>query len=106
MIHYPYQERIFSFSMFCHFQLKNPLKALLNEQFLCIHGGLSPEIKTLNDIRSIDRFKEPPPLGPMCDLLWSDPFEDYGKENSSHEKFTPNNVRGCSYFYRYFVKKD
>ena len=79
---------------------KYPQKALLNEQFLCIHGGLSPEIKTLNDIRSIDRFKEPPPLGPMCDLLWSDPFEDYGKENSSHEKFTPNNVRGCSYFYR------
>ena len=74
--------------------------ALLNEQFLCIHGGLSPEIKTLADIRNIDRFKEPPPLGPMCDLLWSDPFEDYGKENSSHEKFTPNNVRGCSYFYR------
>lgn len=78
-----------------------PLSALLNEQFLCIHGGLSPEIKTLADIRNIDRFKEPPPLGPMCDLLWSDPFEDYGKENSSHEKFTPNNVRGCSYFYSF-----
>jgi len=78
-----------------------PLAALLNEQFLCIHGGLSPEVKTLNDIRCIDRFKEPPPFGPMCDLLWSDPFEDYGKENAISEKFTPNNVRGCSYFYSF-----
>lgn len=78
-----------------------PLSALLNEQFLCIHGGLSPEIKSLNDIKSIDRFKEPPPFGPMCDLLWSDPCEDYGKENSTHDKFAPNNVRGCSYFYSF-----
>lgn len=78
-----------------------PLSALLNEQFLCIHGGLSPEIKTLEDIKNIDRFKEPPPYGPMCDLLWSDPCEEYGKENSINEKFAPNNVRGCSYFYSF-----
>ncbi|KAF7242186.1 Serine/threonine-protein phosphatase 2B catalytic subunit gamma isoform [Varanus komodoensis] len=77
-----------------------PLAALLNQQFLCVHGGLSPEITCLDDIRKLDRFKEPPAFGPMCDLLWSDPSEDYGNEKTL-EHFTHNTVRGCSYFYRY-----
>lgn len=77
-----------------------PLAALMNQQFLCVHGGLSPEIHTLDDIRRLDRFKEPPPFGPMCDLLWSDPLEDYGNEKTN-EHFTHNTVRGCSFFYSY-----
>lgn len=77
-----------------------PLAALMNRQFLCVHGGLSPEIYTLDDIRKIDRFTEPPAFGPMCDLLWSDPLEDYGNEKNS-EHFSHNTVRGCSYFYSY-----
>ena len=60
-----------------------PLAALMNKQFLCVHGGLSPEIQTLDDIRKIDRFHEPPPYGAMCDLLWSDPVEDYGNEKET-----------------------
>ncbi|CAL8365026.1 unnamed protein product [Lota lota] len=77
-----------------------PLAALMNQQFLCVHGGLSPEIHTLDDIKKLDRFKEPPAFGPMCDLLWSDPLEDYGNEKTQ-DFFTHNSVRGCSYFYSY-----
>ncbi|KAI1887779.1 hypothetical protein AGOR_G00193870 [Albula goreensis] len=77
-----------------------PLAALMNQQFLCVHGGLSPEITHLDDIRKLDRFKEPPAYGPMCDLLWSDPLEDFGSEKNQ-DHFTHNTVRGCSYFYSY-----
>lgn len=35
----------------------------------------------------------------MCDLLWSDPGEDYGSEKNQ-DHFSHNSVRGCSYFYR------
>ncbi|XP_044314594.1 LOW QUALITY PROTEIN: serine/threonine-protein phosphatase 2B catalytic subunit 1 [Drosophila rhopaloa] len=77
-----------------------PLAALLNQQFLCIHGGLSPEIFTLDDIKTLNRFREPPAYGPMCDLLWSDPLEDFGNEKTN-EFFSHNSVRGCSYFFSY-----
>eukprot|EP00094_Tigriopus_californicus_P011160 TCALIF_10770-PA protein Name:"Similar to Pp2B-14D Serine/threonine-protein phosphatase 2B catalytic subunit 2 (Drosophila melanogaster)" AED:0.10 eAED:0.10 QI:359/0.90/1/1/0.81/0.91/12/1407/513 len=82
-----------------------PLAALMNQQFLCVHGGLSPEIHNLDDIRKLDRFKEPPAFGPMCDLLWSDPLEDFGNEKNA-EHFSHNSVRGCSYFYSYAASCD
>jgi len=77
-----------------------PLAGLLNGQFLCLHGGISPEMRTLDDIRAIDRFNEPPPYGPMCDIIWSDPHEDYGNERTT-EQYMNNSVRGCSFFYTY-----
>ncbi|KFY74793.1 hypothetical protein V501_09461 [Pseudogymnoascus sp. VKM F-4519 (FW-2642)] len=77
-----------------------PLAAVMNKQFLCIHGGLSPELHTLDDLKSIDRFREPPTQGLMCDILWADPLEEFGQEKTS-EYFIHNHVRGCSYFFSY-----
>ncbi|KAI9928268.1 hypothetical protein ASPWEDRAFT_131365 [Aspergillus wentii DTO 134E9] len=45
---------------------------------LCVHGGLSPLIDTVDKIRLIDRKQEVPHEGAMCDLLWSDPDEIEG----------------------------
>ncbi|QSL64977.1 hypothetical protein MERGE_002281 [Pneumocystis wakefieldiae] len=77
-----------------------PLAAIINNQFLCIHGGLSPELNVLDDLNSIDRFREPPVHGMMADLLWSDPSEEYGEEKTD-DFFVYNHVRGCSYFFSY-----
>ncbi|KAK4683708.1 serine/threonine-protein phosphatase 2B catalytic subunit, partial [Tremellales sp. Uapishka_1] len=78
-----------------------PLAAVMNKQFLCIHGGLSPELHTLDDLRSINRFREPPTHGLMCDILWADPLEDFGSEKNATDNFLHNHVRGCSYFFTY-----
>jgi len=40
---------------------------------LCIHAGLSPEIKSIEQINIIERRVEIPHDGPFCDLMWSDP---------------------------------
>ena len=53
-------------------------KLLSSLQIFCVHGGLSPSIQTLDQIRTIDRKQEVPHDGPMCDLLWSDPEDTQG----------------------------
>ena len=55
-----------------------PLAAIVDKKIFCLHGGLSPEIKTLDQIRELDRKKDIPNSGAMCDLLWSDPEERTG----------------------------
>lgn len=77
-----------------------PLAAVMNRQFLCVHGGISPELKTLDDLARLDRFREPPTKGLMCDLLWADPIEDYDDDNMD-QTFVRNTVRGCSYAFTY-----
>ncbi|KAJ6886440.1 hypothetical protein NC651_026968 [Populus alba x Populus x berolinensis] len=49
------------------------LSALIENKVFSVHGGLSPAISTLDQIRTIDRKQEVPHDGAMCDLLWSDP---------------------------------
>lgn len=55
-----------------------PLTALVDKSIFCLHGGLSPSIETLDQIRALDRVQEVPHEGPMCDLLWSDPDDRCG----------------------------
>ena len=45
----------------------------MEQQIFSLHGGLSPSLDTLDNIRQLDRVQEIPQEGPMCDLLWSDP---------------------------------
>ena len=55
-----------------------PLTALVENVIFCLHGGLSPSIDTLDNVRTLDRVQEVPHEGPMCDLLWSDPDDRAG----------------------------
>ncbi|CAL5194763.1 unnamed protein product [Lathyrus oleraceus] len=50
-----------------------PVAALIDDKILCMHGGLSPELQSLSQIREVVRPTEIPDNGLLCDLLWSDP---------------------------------
>jgi len=49
------------------------IAAIIDGRVLCVHGGLSPDIRTLDQIRTIQRNQEIPHEGAFCDLMWSDP---------------------------------
>jgi serine/threonine-protein phosphatase PP1-1 len=49
------------------------LAAIIDGKILCVHGGLSPEIRMLDQIRVLSRAQEIPHEGGFCDLVWSDP---------------------------------
>lgn len=49
------------------------ISAVVEDRILCVHGGLSPEIKTIDQMRVIERKVEIPHEGAFCDLMWSDP---------------------------------
>ncbi|KAK1324495.1 Phytochrome-associated serine/threonine-protein phosphatase 1 [Acorus calamus] len=51
------------------------LSAIIDGTVLCVHGGLSPDVRTVDQIRVIERNCEIPHEGPFCDLMWSDPEE-------------------------------
>jgi len=53
-----------------------PVSAVVDEKILCMHGGLSPELKSFEQVRRIMRPTDVPDSGLLCDLLWSDPDKD------------------------------
>ena len=65
-------------------------------QLFCCHGGISPNVESLQAIQDLDRFNDPGMNGLFCDLLWSDPMET---EERGGALFKPNPSRGCSYRY-------
>lgn len=50
-----------------------PIAALIENRIYCVHGGLSPVLKKLDQVRGIARRQEIPHQGPLCDIVWSDP---------------------------------
>ena len=59
------------------------VSAVIDGTIFCVHGGLSPSISTLDQLRKLERRQEVPHEGPMCDLLWSDPDDIDGWSPSS-----------------------
>ena len=52
------------------------LAAVIESKVFCVHGGLSPHVNLIDDIRKLDRKQEVPRDGPMSDILWSDPDKE------------------------------
>jgi serine/threonine-protein phosphatase PP1 catalytic subunit len=50
-----------------------PIAALIEDRILCMHGGLSPHLLKIDQLRKIQRPREIPDKGLVCDMLWSDP---------------------------------
>lgn len=75
-----------------------PVAALIDEEILCVHGGLSPEIRTLDQIRLIPRRLEVPPSGSFADLMWSDPEQ-------SVTEWAPS-TRGAGWVFGYKPTKE
>ncbi|XP_013386573.1 serine/threonine-protein phosphatase PP1 isoform X1 [Lingula anatina] len=79
-----------------------PVAAVVESAILCMHGGLSPDLKNLEQIQDLARPIDVPDHGLVCDLLWSDPDEDITGWGE--------NDRGVSYTFggdvvRGFIKK-
>ncbi|CAG9762833.1 unnamed protein product [Ceutorhynchus assimilis] len=55
-----------------------PVAAIIDDKIFCCHGGLSPDLLHIGQIRSIQRPCDVPIEGLLCDLLWSDPSPDMG----------------------------
>ncbi len=70
-----------------------PISVIADNKYICMHGGISRELKKIEDISKIDRFVEPPLKGLLCDLLWADPCDD---KDAPKIEFGENKERECS----------
>jgi serine/threonine-protein phosphatase PP1 catalytic subunit len=50
-----------------------PCCAVIDDKIICMHGGLSPEISSMDQIANIKRPCDVPDTGLLCDILWADP---------------------------------
>ena len=69
-----------------------PVAALIDDKIFCVHGGLSPEMKSIEQLYDIQRPTDIPSSGLLCDILWSDPSPDI-------ESWGKNEERGVSVIY-------
>jgi serine/threonine-protein phosphatase PP1 catalytic subunit len=66
-----------------------PVAALIDDRILCMHGGLSPDLQPIEQVKKIEKPTDVPDNGLLCDLLWSDPDKD--------AEAWSENERGVSY---------
>lgn len=52
-----------------------PIAAIVANKIFCVHGGLSPSLHSMEDIKRIQRPTDVPDYGLLNDLLWSDPSD-------------------------------
>ena len=67
-----------------------PIAAIIDDKIFCCHGGLSPDLQNMEQIRRIHRPTDVPDTGLLCDLLWADPEKDVSgwAENDRGVSFT------------------
>lgn len=73
------------------------LAAVIDNKVFCVHGGLSPILRTIDQIQVIERVTEIPHQGAYCDLMWSDP------EDISGWGVSP---RGAGYLFGYMATNE
>lgn len=75
-----------------------PIAAIVASKIFCVHGGLSPSLHSMDDIKRIQRPTDVPDYGLLNDLLWSDPSDSAADWE--------DNERGVSYCFGKAVIND
>jgi diadenosine tetraphosphatase ApaH/serine/threonine PP2A family protein phosphatase len=70
---------------------KLPIVAIVSKRIICVHGGIGPELTSVDMLRVMLKVSELSESSILTDIVWSDPRE-------GDEEFTPNE-RGCGYYF-------